>query len=169
MSEQSKESKQRIIAVFTLAGLIVTFFLIFLFIFKIKSNSMTRNLAMRVVCGSHLSRLGKTLITYVKDHNNHYPEPNEWCDILMKDEDFDKKILLCMTDKIGPCSYAMNPNCKPNSEGDIVLLFETKAGWNQNGGPELLTDNHKGGSNILFNGGSVLFVEIKDFNSLKWK
>ena len=37
--------------------------------------------------------------------------------------------------------YIYNMNL--SSPGDMVLLFQTKAGWNQHGGPELLTfDNH---------------------------
>ena len=68
--------------------------------------------------------------------------------------------------------YALNPNCKPDSPDDMVLLFETKAGWNQHGGPELFTfDNHdpKGGC-VLFNDGTVKFIRTKEeLKSLRWK
>jgi hypothetical protein len=39
----------------------------------------------------------------------------------------------------------------------LVLLFETKGGWNQYGGPELLsTKNHKGdGCHVLINDSHV--------------
>jgi hypothetical protein len=70
------------------------------------------------------------------------------------------------------CQYAMNPNCKPDSPGNMVLLFETKAGWNQNGGPELFTfDNHdpKGGC-VLLNDGTIKFIRTKkELNQLRWK
>lgn len=70
------------------------------------------------------------------------------------------------------CHYAMNPNCKPNSPPDMVLIFETKAGWNQNGGPELFTfDNHdpKGGC-VLLNNGTVKFIRTKEeLHQLRWK
>ena len=70
------------------------------------------------------------------------------------------------------CNYAMNPNCKPDSPSDMVLLFETKDGWNQNGGPELFTfDNHdpKGGC-VLFNNGTVKFIRTEEeLNNLRWK
>jgi prepilin-type processing-associated H-X9-DG protein len=67
--------------------------------------------------------------------------------------------------------YAINPNCEPNSPNDIVLLFETKGGWNQFGGPEILTtDWHwKRGCNILFNDGHVEFVKPNKIKKLKWK
>ncbi len=69
------------------------------------------------------------------------------------------------------CTYAMNPDCEPNSPADLVLLFETKGGWNQYGGPELLTlDNHKGeGANVLFNDGHVKFIKPDEVGKLKWK
>jgi hypothetical protein len=68
--------------------------------------------------------------------------------------------------------YAMNPNCEPNSPKDTVLLFETKPGWNQHGGPELFNfDNHdpKGGC-VLLNGGNVKFIRTKEeLAQLRWK
>ena len=70
------------------------------------------------------------------------------------------------------CYYAMNPNCKPDSPSDMVLLFETKAGWNQHGGPELFTfDNHnpKGGC-VLLNDGTVKFIRTtEELQELRWK
>jgi hypothetical protein len=54
---------------------------------------------------------------------------------------------------------------------DVVLLFEAEGGWNQFGGPEILTTkNHKGkGCHVLFNNGSVKFVEPQEFEKLKWR
>ncbi|MHC4641454.1 MAG: hypothetical protein ACYS32_07395 [Planctomycetota bacterium] len=54
---------------------------------------------------------------------------------------------------------------------DVVLLFESRPGWNRFGGPELLTfDNHGGrGCNVLFSDGNVRFIEPEDVNNLKWK
>jgi hypothetical protein len=81
-------------------------------------------------------------------------------------------IYKCPSADNGKRNYAMNPNCEPNSPGDMVLLFETKAGWNQHGGPELFTfDNHdpKGGC-VLLNDGTVKFIRTEEeLHALRWK
>jgi len=109
-----------------------------------------------------------------------YPDPNKWCDVILRDRSnttfvSEEKMLdyfYCPSAGEGKCHYAMNPNCKPDSPGDMVLLFETEAGWNQHGGPELFTfDNHdpKGGC-VLLNDGTVKFIRTKEeLNNLRWK
>ncbi len=68
--------------------------------------------------------------------------------------------------------YAMNPNCREDSPKDMILLFESKPGWNQHGGPELFTfDNHdpKGGC-VLLNDGTVKFIRTEEeLKQLRWK
>jgi len=70
------------------------------------------------------------------------------------------------------CHYARNPDCKADSPEDVVLFFETKAGWNQHGGPELFTFDHhdpKGGC-VLLNDGTVKFIRTKEeIQQLRWK
>jgi competence protein ComEC len=55
---------------------------------------------------------------------------------------------------------------------DPVLLFETKAGWNQHAGPELFTiDNHdpKGGCVVLSNGTVKFIRSEQELRQLRWK
>jgi len=131
-------------------------------------------IAYRVLCQSNLRSLRNGIVNYRLDHNNVYPPPDQWCDILNREFGPDERMFVCRSaqrnDK-GRCHYAMNPDCEPNSPPDIVLLFETKPGWNQYGGSELLTfDNHNGkGANVLFNDGHVEFIKPKDATKLKWK
>ncbi len=127
----------------------------------------------RIPCEENLKSLWRELSGYALDHRGAYPEPNKWCDLIPEKTYYSKRDLLkCPSDKVGPGSYAMNPNCRLiYMPGDIVLAFESKPGWNQNGGPELMKlDNHVvKGCNVLFKDGHVEFVEPRDFNSLKWK
>jgi hypothetical protein len=113
-----------------------------------------------------------------------YPKPSQWCDDIgqtypVKDHWW-KELHICPSAGEGKNHYAMNPNCEPNSPDDMVLLFETKAGWNQCGGPELFTfDNHdpKGGC-VLLNDGTVKFIRTpvlsevegeQELHALRWK
>ena len=121
-----------------------------------------------------------------------YPVPTDWCDAIvracrtikrphqyitkMTDQEIIKPFICPGTGEgkyhLANSNYAMNPNCKPDSPPDMVLLFETKAGGNQNGGPELFTfDNHdpKGGC-VLLNDGTIKFIHTKEeLQRLRWK
>jgi hypothetical protein len=110
-----------------------------------------------------------------------YPRPSEWCnDILRPFPAFginaagrlDSKPHICPSAGRGKNHYAMNPNCKPDSPADMVLLFEARAGWNLHGGPGLFTfDNHdpKGGC-VLLNDGTVKFIRTpEELQQLRWK
>jgi hypothetical protein len=171
---------------------------------------------LRAGCAHNLESLSLKIVYnyYKRDDTIPYPEPNIWCDIVLKGtqngfamniDSIEKnkpkfsgsetaKIFVCpsvrelvktksydnqpndsnlTTTKSSEVSnYAMNPNCTKNSPRDMVLLFETKAGWNQHGGPQLFTfDNHdpKGGC-VLLNDGTVKFIRTKEeLNALRWK
>jgi hypothetical protein len=107
-----------------------------------------------------------------------YPKATAWCDGVVQVAEESPLAprrnapYRCPGTGEGPSNYAMNPNCKPNSAGDTVLLFETKAGWNQHGGPELFTfDNHdpRGGC-VLLNDGTVKFIRTEEeLHALRWK
>jgi hypothetical protein len=134
-----------------------------------------RERVYRMVCGCWLRELGTAMQVYTGEFDGKYPTAEKWCDLLIQSGYIDEKQFVCRSalkkgDK-GRSHYAMNPNCEPNSPKDVVLLFETKGGWNQYGGPEILTfENHKGkGCNILFNSGHVKFVKPEQVGKLKWK
>lgn len=132
---------------------------------------ISRERADRIKCMANMRNLGIAFYIYAQDNSNSYPTPEKWCDMLVnKFGDFNDKYFRCPEGKEGMSSYAMNPNCEPNSPEDIVLLFEAKGGWNQVGGSEMLTtENHKGkGCNVLFNDWRVEFVKAERLGGLKW-
>ena len=113
------------------------------------------------------------MLVYASEFDDRYPTADKWCDLLVDYAKVIPKQFVCRGavkrgDK-GSCHYAMNPDCEPNSPGDTVLLFETKCGWNQHGGPEILTtENDRGkGCNILFNDGHVRFVPSNELGLLR--
>ena len=129
----------------------------------------------RLMCQNNLSLLKGAIKGYATDHEGKYPKPDKWCDLLIEGNHATEEAFICRSASSqydsSRCHYAMNPNCKPNSPGGMVLLFETKGGWNQFGGLEILTTGNHGGKgcNVLFNDGSVKFVKTKDLGKLKWK
>ncbi|HPC96080.1 MAG TPA: hypothetical protein PLU87_14130 [Sedimentisphaerales bacterium] len=118
------------------------------------------------------------------DARDAWPAPDEWADRILQRRiaergtddpravEYIAEQFVCPSAGDGRCHYAMNPDCEPNSPADMVLLFETKAGWNQHGGPELFTfDNHdpKGGC-VLLNDGTVKFIRTEEeLHALRWK
>jgi hypothetical protein len=128
-------------------------------------------------CQSNLKGLGLYMTIYARDNNDTYPTAEKWCDLLIQHiPDIPEEIFKCKGAGEGRCHYAINPNCKPSSPNDVVLLFETQVGWNQYGGPELLTfENHKGkGCNVLSNNYlsefvlSTKSVTPEGFDELNW-
>ena len=132
---------------------------------------VSHNLYDRMTCGTSLRGLGAELQVYSDENEGQYPIADKWCDVISKYWGARPRRFYCIAEPVeGHSPFAINPNCEPNSPNDVVLLFETKGGWNQSGGPELLnTENHKGkGANILFNDGHVEFVNQEDFGELNW-
>lgn len=132
-----------------------------------------RQISYQMVCGTNMSGLGKAMLIYASDNDDMYPTPSGWCDLLIEHCDVSEKMFRCKGTCEGSCNYVMNKNVEElgvNSPPDMVLLFESKPGWNQAGGPEILsTDNHYGqGCNILFNDSHVAFIKTEDLNDLKW-
>jgi prepilin-type processing-associated H-X9-DG protein len=156
-----------------------------LFLMNSIFNAPPPRTVQRVICGSNINALGKAMLLYAKDHNGKFPTSSKWCDLLMeytnvKDSTFrcpgalsqwDKLKYKFTSDKLS--NYAMNKNIEElgtKAPPDMVLLFDSKPGWNQSGGPEILgTENHQGvGCNILFNDGHVRFERVEDVNKLQW-
>jgi len=134
----------------------------------------TRQLALRVHCTANMSGLGTAMLIYANDYDDKFPKQTEWCDLLMKYTEVPLAGFRCRGALEGPCNYAMNKNLENFDKGDtppdMVALFETHPGWNQVGGPEILTvDNHQGlGCNVLFTDNSVRFIKTRNLHKLKW-
>ena len=132
-----------------------------------------RQVAFRQVCATNLVGLSKAMMLYKNDYDQ-YPTPEKWCDLLIEKCEVAPIAFRCRGAQEGPSNYALNENIAKlgaSTQGDIVLLFETHPGWNQVGGPDILTtDNHQGeGCNVAFIDGHVEFVRAADIPDLKWK
>lgn len=145
-----------------------------IFAIMMPALNKTKGLAQRLVCSTNLRGLGTALVIYTNDYDDKLPTPQKWCDLLISEADVAPMSFRCKGAQEGPCNYAMNKNLIDNNmEGnpaDMVMLFETVPGWNQVGGPDILTtENHRGeGCNIVFADGHTEFVRTEDIDSLKW-
>ncbi len=124
-------------------------------------------------CQQNLDNFYLELRSYPDFYDGNYPAPERWCDLILESDIRSfiyHETYRCPANTGHKCSYAMNPNCEPNSPGDVVLLFETEDGWNQFGGPERLTfENHGGkGCNVLFNDGRTELIKPEDVGKLNW-
>ena len=110
---------------------------------------------------------------YAEDNNGEWPPGPTWCDVLHNKYGRRLDQFKCPADKVGPCSYAMNKhavNLGVSMPSNMVLLFESRPGWNQVGGPELLdTTNHVGrGCKVSLGDGRMEFVPISKLGDLQW-
>ena len=163
-----KKSKGRLKGLwFAIVGIVVAIITIALFICIL---IQIRKMAYLKMCENNLSGLGKAISVYAQDNNGKYPLAESWCDLLVEHTDVTEGYFVCKGGGKGRGYYAMNPNCEPNSPNDVVFLFETKGGWNQYGGSELLNlDNHFGkGCSIFFRNGELEFVRTKELGGLNW-
>jgi len=174
MSGTSNKEKRPQVKVSLLTGTLVILGAtgVFFVLFQVIRPDHTPS-ARRLKCGSNLNQLGKMLAVYANENGGQYPPCDQWCDALVAEFGADgdvNDVLRCPAVETGPCNYAMNPNADPNSDHDVVLLFESEPGWNQFGGPELLvTSNHENDAGlVLYAGGSIDFVGAEGVVGLKW-
>jgi hypothetical protein len=134
--------------------------------------------ALRQRCARNLSNLGSRFRSFGVERRE-YPTANQWCDAILSlyeargyTDDFIAGPFRCPSAGEGKCHYGMNNECRAASPPDMVLLFETKGGWNRHGGPESFTfENHdpKGGL-VLLNDGTVKFIRTEEeLKQLRWK
>jgi len=141
------------------------------------SNKKTRARVSKIVCATNLKVISNAISLYMADYNGKWPTPASWCDLLLEGGNTFSDTFCCSTSTEGPSNYAINKNILGLQMGEkmkkVVFLFESKPGWNQVGGLELLcTDNHKdyfgAGCNILFGDQHVEWVSAEKIKDLKW-
>lgn len=148
--------------------------LVVLFVYLVGLGPIPRERAYQVKCHVGLKSLGLLFKLYTDDFDGSLPSVESWCDALGKY--MLPEYLICpgSNAKEGQSSYAMNEYLEGRKLAglppDLVLLFESKPGWNKAGGPEILTtENHEGkGCNVLFVDGNVKLIGADKISELKW-
>jgi hypothetical protein len=159
------------------AGILFSIAVLGLFTCEILIPSLAKQYKRRypppgLVCQIQMGILYKTIQVYANDYEGKLPTASKWCDLLHKYSDLDTKHLRCPGDKQGPCSYALNEFVSSiNDKENVVLLFESNAGWNQVGGEKLFNIGNHGGQGgfVLFTNGAIKFVKSEELSLLQWQ
>ncbi len=167
--EFSQSTRGRISVAFIVMLAILLLFVIVIFFPPVHEHKD----AATIICKSNLWKIALCFQLYSDEFDNKLPVQDKWCD-LIRDYVLDEPLYRCPLDKEGACSYAINrdlPAGFKDVPGDMVVLFESNAGWNQVGGAEsVVTGRHvEGGCNVLFGDGRAEFVKAEDLDKLRWK
>jgi hypothetical protein len=132
-----------------------------------------RQVAFRMTCGSNLHSLGIAMRAYAADNNGQFPTSSQWCDLLLRTMNVTPEMFRCKGGGGERCNYALNENIDGlgfNAPGDMVLLFESRPGWNRAGGPEILTTDYhqQEGCNVVFVDGTTMFIRGPGLAELRW-
>ncbi len=135
-------------------------------------------------CRSNIRQLASEINKYRDGNEGRFPQAERWCDVLLEQMGADpsrrglaaadESLFKCPLQKGARCSYSLNKfaaEAGADIPEDMVLLFESGPGWNQVGGPELLTtEYHKGiGCNFLFADGHAAFIKKEELDTLRWE
>lgn len=137
-----------------------------------------RQCAMQEVSKVNLQSLSIAVMVYANENDDQFPAA-QWCDLLIQEADVNEKQFLHPNDyadssKGNRSSYAYNKNLigmeALQVPGNVVLIFESQKGWNQVGGPEILSTEYNNGRgvNVTFTDGHVEFVSSDDIDDLVW-
>jgi hypothetical protein len=111
-----------------------------------------------MACHAHMGALLSAMEAYLAEHGNLFPEGKGWCDLLLPYLG-DRSAFVCPAARNHECSYAYNSALARVAVDDLtdprltVVIFESDAGWNASGGPELLPTSPRhgrgGGSDVV--------------------
>ncbi len=135
--------------------------------------SRAKEKAMSINCVNNMKQLGLGMIMYADAHNDQLPVAAAWSDSVSNFVS-STNVFHCPADSRPGCSYAFNQKLDQHNIKQInprtVLVFESTAGWNSSGGPEIMEKNRHGrdGCNIVFADGHVQRVRNTELAALRW-
>jgi hypothetical protein len=140
--------------------------------------SAAQGMADQINCIDHMKELGLAIRIYSQDNGDILP-PARWCDAIVTNSikslgtnyNIPKSLHCPTTPKQQACGYAMNLYLVGKNydqfPNDTVMLFESDAGWNAVGGPEIAARHHFC-MNVVFVDGSADEIPFEKFGNLRW-
>jgi len=163
-----------------LAGVIVSaVFLLMIPIFAamlLPALAAAKEKAQEINCLNNEKQLAVALRMYADDHTNHFPPAATWCDAVKTSLPLKGMFKCPAANPASQCDYAFNAKLGGMDENNVnpqtVMIFESDAGWNASGGPELMPSQgrHLRGRIfvIAFADGHVEAVTASRLNTLRW-
>jgi hypothetical protein len=150
---------------------------ILLFAVLIPAFRYAKAYAYQILCGDNIKALTVAMSVYMKDHDEQYPTPQQWCDLLINEVEISPLCFRCSFDPKGAFSFAVNENLYKTKPGlanpQMVAIFEANLGRNGVGGPDdlVLRHNQRGqlGCLIAFADGHTEFVTEDRITDLEWR
>jgi prepilin-type processing-associated H-X9-DG protein len=130
--------------------------------------------AQTINCMSNEHELALALILYSDKNSNHFPASTNWCDAIKSG--VTPNVFKCpAANSTSQCDYAFNAALGGMDESQVdphtVMIFESDAGWDASGGPELMAASRHQNQHIsvvAFADGSVQQVRPSGLNNLRW-
>ena len=128
--------------------------------------------ARKTICMRRLKEIGDALQGFAAANHGRLPEAGEWCDALAPYVS-DEEAFVCPCAANSECAYAFNSRLsgmEVEAAGKAVVVFESDAGWNAAGGPELLPASPRwhGGDQYCLAYGHVTWCHRKR-DSIIWE
>lgn len=125
-------------------------------------------------CLNQVKQLGLAVRIYAADNSDRLPFATNWCDAIAYALTTTNVFQCPAAGTPARCHYAFNAKLSgieaEKAGPDTVMIFESDAGWNSSGGPELLPvrPRHRQGFVVAFADGSARFVKESELKQLRW-
>jgi len=129
--------------------------------------------AQRTHCVNNLKQLGLAVRIYATDNQDQFPPATTWCNAIQLAVG-SPQVFQCPLAPDQQCAYAFNNKLAGKKTSEVnpetVMVFESEAGWNANGGSELMLDPSRHGRIFVVGlaDGSVRSVTATELQNLRW-
>jgi len=158
-----------------LSGTITSALVIGFFTASLIALAGSENKAREINCVNNEKEMWMAMESYAGKHGNHLPPAVAWCDVVKTQEMESPRIFKCpANDSTNTCDYAFNAKLDgldiTRVNSNTVVVFESDAGWNAHGGPELLPARPRHEHLVVvLAGGNCRRIALNDLGSLRWE
>ena len=160
--------------VLSAVAMVLTLLLIIPAAMLLPALSKAKERAQTISCVNNVKQLALGVRMYAVDNNDRFPSAAKWCDAIQNYVG-SPRVFQCASDSNLRCAFAYNQKLDGLKDDEInpqtVLFFESSAGWNAAGGPELFQAHKHSRTKIVvgFADGSVRQLPRSELATLSWE